>query len=511
MDINRLNKAIESVTYWGINKLGIGTIVAATGFGKTFIGLIAAIKFINKNPQASVRIITMSEAVENHWNSNFVHIEELCKHLEVDMIPTNNINVISINKIINNPPHDKVDLLIIDEIHKITTEDRMKIFNYVFYFEYKYILGLTATYPGSGVVKSVLNKFCPKVYNISEWETIEKSWTADFVEYNLPCYLEPEEQITYDKYSEYMRDIYATYDLGKDFLRSLEGGLKNVYDLIKACTVGCNYRANGINTYKSHYEYRDAISKYKGWSRNMDTSTSIGLQIDTYYAPNNIFKYCDDYMTYVRKRNKLINDAKCKIDTCIEIFKKFPDLKVITFAQSTEFANNLTDATNTQLGIVHTPDHDFAIGDEIITKQLKKPIAIAYHSQLKSRPVINPNTGQYYTTKKGEVKLFGLQTFKKEAIEGIKAGRYRIINTANALDEGVDIVDLQMAIITSGDRSDVRDTQRKGRAKRLDFNNPNGIVRIINLYLADTHEVSKLRDRQTNNRVVWINNVNEII
>ena len=150
--------------------------------------------------------------------------------------------------------------------------------------------------------------------------------------------------------------------------------------------------------------------------------------------------------------------------------------------------------------------------------------AVAYHSNIKSRPLMNPKTNQFFrigekylgedgqilpkhiredgsyksgiSENTGKPKLFGLSYFKKDAIEGLREGKYSFISTASSLDKGMDIVDLEVAFITGGTCNSIQQTQRGGRVKRLAFNSDKGKALIFNVYVADTRDEYKLKERQ---------------
>src|SRR5690606_23822931 len=86
-----------------------------------------------------------------------------------------------------------------------------------------------------------------------------------------------------------------------------------------------------------------------------------------------------------------------------------------------------------------------------------------------------------------------------------------VISTASALDKGLDVIDIRLAIVTSGTSNWTQHKQRGGRAKRVE-EDENIIVLIINLFIKGTKDEDWLKDRQSksNNVVYWVDSIDEI-
>jgi superfamily II DNA or RNA helicase len=97
----------------------------------------------------------------------------------------------------------------------------------------------------------------------------------------------------------------------------------------------------------------------------------------------------------------------------------------------------------------------------------------------------------------------------KDIMERYKNNEFKILLTAKALDEGLDVPDIDIGIIHSGNSSKINGKQRVGRLLRKDGTK---IPLIINLYLEGTQDEKWLinRGKEIPN-TYWITNINEIM
>lgn len=148
--------------------------------------------------------------------------------------------------------------------------------------------------------------------------------------------------------------------------------------------------------------------------------------------------------------------------------------KIITFSQSTDAVDHLTN-------LLIKDGHQ----------------AMSYHSNLDTVEI----DGVEYSGKDLKNKV-------KELYEG---GQIDILNTAKALDQGVDIEDIDMSLVCSGTSSILQAVQRTGRGIRA----KNGKRACeVNLFIRDTQSEKWLRKRQRKHpqtTLKYISNINEIV
>lgn len=479
----------ELATQHWRSSYGKGALVHPTGFGKTREGVMVLKRVLDTQPNSKVIITVPSQPIMKNWD----------KELQtVGLDKDERIDIYTFDSVITNDVKASCDLLIVDEIHKtVSTSSRLRvnIINKV-HFQYKWILGLTATYPTRREEKGVLQRFCPIIDKISDKEAIENNWISKYLEYNLGLELPEKDRELYDKRSAYIKETLDLFKGVHQALLELNGfgvPFKDDYDVLQSCYSGKRHRCYGNWEFVTPEIIRINVAHCKGWSMNIDTTIDYYTEIDRLYSPKNIYERARAFNDIVRERNDSLNDHTVKLELIMTILAKFNGYKTICFSESTSFADRIARKYN----------QDF-----------NTDTAVSYHSQIESG-YLTDETGTYITyktgVKKGQPKVFGKDYFKKVAIEGIKSGLYNVISTAKALDEGVDIVDLQLAILSSGTCNNIQQVQRGGRVKRLDFDNPNGVVYIINLYFRNTRDEQKLKQRQKESyNVIWVEGLEDI-
>jgi superfamily II DNA or RNA helicase len=122
---------------------------------------------------------------------------------------------------------------------------------------------------------------------------------------------------------------------------------------------------------------------------------------------------------------------------------------------------------------------------------------------------------------KGCKKLGGTK-LKADAIKRFADNRtkIRVINTAKALDQGFNVEDIELAIITSSSTNPTQHIQRVGRAvrKHIYKNGQKKRPIVVNIYIKDSQDEKWLKQRQTdpktgkpiNSKVTWIKSIDEI-
>ena len=214
------------------------------------------------------------------------------------------------------------------------------------------------------------------------------------------------------------------------------------------------------------------------------------------YHPDRIVGYAVQARKIVASRQNYIYNHPLKTQAVIDIYHQLK-MKTISFAQTKEVAITLQDT----------------IGDK----------AVSYYSNMNSQPVMvqqqkiykreisrqkfiakNPDiefelkneSGKFIVLWKKQ-KFIGEKELKKEALRKISDNRYKIdfISSVKALNEGIDIPDLELALIHSRDSTTRNAIQRAGRVARLfiykDGSNKKPII--VNIYLKNTKDEDWLK------------------
>jgi superfamily II DNA or RNA helicase len=98
---------------------------------------------------------------------------------------------------------------------------------------------------------------------------------------------------------------------------------------------------------------------------------------------------------------------------------------------------------------------------------------------------------------------------KQKVINDFEDGKFKVLCTAKALDEGFNVEGIEMAIICSGTSKLRNRIQRMGRTLRF---KPGKVARVINLYIKDSQEESWLRKSQKGEgNIEWIDSIDQIL
>lgn len=184
-----------------------GTILGATGFGKTRVGLRAIKWFLFKNPGAVVMVIVPTTYLKTQW-------EGLLK--EWDLLT---VKVWVINSVIKN--EHVVDFLLIDEIHILGAAEFFQAFQKI---DYKIIMGLTATIERLDGKEELIKRFTPICEEISLKECIENKWLAPFREYKVLLDVDLTE---YKKMTEEFIGHFSFFNYDFDTAMSMLGNIIN--------------------------------------------------------------------------------------------------------------------------------------------------------------------------------------------------------------------------------------------------------------------------------------------
>ena len=312
--------------------------------------------------------------------------------------------------------------------------------------------------------------------------------------------LSDEDKIGYIKFSEPISETLRLFkNCHKLFKLQEEIYLfKDEYDLIQSCYSGKKISKGYIKA----YIIREQLASKMGWSKKLDLSTSQGKALEDYWNPVNLEIRTKTFVNFVRKRTEIIHNNTIKLNAVLDIYNKFPN-KTICFNESIDFAERIKDSIRFTLNMS----------------------AICYHSKIISSSLIDPNTNQYYLymsgAKVGEPKMFGKKAILDDMLKGMINGKYNFLSTARALDEGIDIPNLEQIITTAGSANPIQYSQRSARAKTIDCYNPSKIARIINLYFDDFQsegETIRCRDKQklrlrqkfSNSNVNWVNSLDDV-
>lgn len=292
--MTRTERQQEAIKYW-IKAKGKGTIEGCTGVGKTRIGLMTIKALLKKYPQFRVLVVVPTVALKEQWQ---VQLD--------DWGFTFNSEVQVINTVIKHKWN--CDLLIIDECHRVNSNDFSQIFSCV---KYKLILGLTATFERLDGKHIIMQKYCPIVDKISFMEALANGWVSDYKEYVVLIDVD-----NIDEYKEYNKEWLEHFEF---FQFKFELAMSLI----------------GKDGWKAMLKLRDEM--YKG--NDPEVKKKV-LQNINYHSAG--------FIRTLTKRKAFINNHPKKIEIAKKIIEARSNKKIITFS------NNVKMAEAIRIGDVYT-------------------------------------------------------------------------------------------------------------------------------------------------------------
>ena len=272
---------------WVKNKCN-GTIVASTGFGKTRVGLNCIKTVLKKYPNIKVIVIVPTTALKEQW-WGLLDLNGLSLNCEVLVINT------AIKGLY------KCDIMVIDEIHRVAADTLKHVFETV---NYKYILGLTATFERLDGKHELLKKYCPVIDEITLAESKFQGWISDYKEY----------QVILDV------DDIATYkEMNRKFTESFEF-FNFDWNKVMSCL--------GPKGFMYRSQLRDEMCP-----NGTDEQRKAVFKQITYHATQ--------FMRTIQARKAFINNHPKKLEIARKIIEARPSSKIITFSNNIKMAESI--------------------------------------------------------------------------------------------------------------------------------------------------------------------------
>lgn len=279
--MTRNERQLESIKKW-IKANGKATIVAATGVGKTYIALQVIKKLTTKYKDFHTIVVVPTDALKKQWE-NLIEEWEL-PNVEVKVM-------MGASK-----QHLQCDLLTIDEAHRINSET---LSNVLVNTEYKFILGLTATFERLDGRHEILAKYAPVCDTITMQDALLNGWVSRYKDYVV--LIDVPDIDTYREYNSEFTKHFEFFGYRFDLIMSLLGP------------------KGFINRAK----YRDEICKDPAMSKE------VFKQI-TYHATA--------FMRCLQARKKFVYNHPEKLRIAQEIINRRPNSKIITFSANVAMA-----------------------------------------------------------------------------------------------------------------------------------------------------------------------------
>lgn len=444
-----------------------GIIEAVPGFGKTYI-LVLAIRFMNnKYPDRDAIVVVPSTKLYEDW----VGTKEQEGHLKVFNLI--NVKVFIVNTFVKYQ-HWKCDLLGLDECHKYANEETKLFSTVLSIVECKYILAMSATLEEKH--KRFFEQFnIPVVDTIGVIEAQKAGYVASSKVYNLGIPLSPEDEKFNDDINKKFKWYFALFQH--------ELGLVLACNSPKGKLMGVKLKDGSYltkRTGKDWIEYLSRLNKFDG-------------NPDHLFSPTNIAKNAAQCMNIIQKRKMKWQNMPSKLEVAVKILERF-NVKTIVFSETAAFADKLV-------------------------KKVPK-IAVAYHTRLSTLAVkgdesieVTEGREESANLKLQGYTIIGQKKRKDEALRRFLDPKdpIRALSTVRAMDEGVDIPNITLALKLAYNSTKRQTMQRDGRAGRKDYDNLEKVAIVINLYMIGTQEENWMKESQKGlGNVLYVTSIDDI-
>jgi superfamily II DNA or RNA helicase len=192
LDIKRYNRQLDVLRKW-IAMDRMGTFLAVTGFGKTFVGILS-IKHIRKFfGEEPVIVVVPTLYLKQQWEEKLLENE------------LSNVQVYTVQS----RPEGQCKLLILDEIHRYTGDEFHKVFDSI---DYQFILGLSATIDQSDEKMNIIHSHAPIIDTITTQEALDNEWISEFTIYCLPVHINEKERREMDRLNMQFNKFFSDFD-----------------------------------------------------------------------------------------------------------------------------------------------------------------------------------------------------------------------------------------------------------------------------------------------------------
>jgi len=339
----------------------------------------------------------------------------------------------------------RVSLLLLDEYHRYFADTFKRIFDCV---KYDFILGLTATLERNDGKHLILQEKCPIIHRITLNEAKVKGFVSDFKVYNLGIDFTEENRIQYNFIEDSFNKNFAIF--GKDF------------ELMRNCAFGKVVYDN-IYDYSEEFITRTRINgKYESIRRDKNGKPYILVKWYKVFAKRTgvdeelVKNAAHVVWQKIAQRKEMLYFAQEKLTVGKAILLAY-NVPSITFSERVDYIDTLTNLVGSN--------------------------ARSYHSKIPLKQ-------------------------RRQILQDFRDSKFLFLNTGKAVEEGMDLPDLELALTFSGTSIQRQFIQRTGRALRKQEDK---VAKIINLYMKDTQDQAWCRQRTKGMNVQWINNLNEII
>ena len=276
---SRTRRQQKIVSQWESDEIGqAGTVQACTGFGKTWVALMSLKRAQEYGWGSDFLVVVPTRYLKEQW-------EEDLDEWEIDA------TVEVINTVVKS--RWSVDILILDEIHRYASEIFGTVFSRV---EYESILGLTATLPSDEKYDHI-RQLCPVFDKVTLAEAQQEGWVSDFLVYNLPVELSPEERAHYEELNSKYHSHFSTFNHNFNWAMSCLKNKDAARDYAKK--KGFDYQT----VRKDATQFIRNVQERKKFLYNLDTKMDVAEKIlSKFQRMSLVFSQTKDAASAIAKR-----------------------------------------------------------------------------------------------------------------------------------------------------------------------------------------------------------------
>ena len=283
--ISRDERQAQAIKAWA-KANGRATIVAATGIGKTFIAMRIIDKLKHSNPNLHTIVLVPTTTLQEQWISE---LDERGLLLNTEVFV-----MMGASK-----KHYVCDLLVLDECHRVNSEVlSANLVN----TQFRYILGLTATFERLDGRHEILAKYAPVCDTITMEDALFNGWVAKYKDYVVV--IDVHDIDTYNSYNSEFNKAYEFFNWNFDKAMSMVGK----------------------DSFKNRWEYAKELAP-NNYEHQKEMFKSI-----TYYATS--------FMRNMQNRKKFVQNHPKKLEVAQEIIKWRNDKKIVTFSANVKMAES---------------------------------------------------------------------------------------------------------------------------------------------------------------------------
>lgn len=327
LDPERYERQREAALRWWANGKN-GTVMGATGFGKSVVALLIAKGLLDKYgiPQSDdllLLVVVPTVVLQEKWTQDFKDwgLEDVAKAVVVNTVVTTGWLF----------DQGKIMLKVLDEIHLYTGQ----VFCQALGIDSEMSLGLTATLPSDDEKKVFLNATIPVVDEITLKECMDNGWVSPLDVINVPCPFNEEED-----------QIYI--ELDKTFSKAM----------------GC---------------WEGDFDALYSWSRNMNKvhaqASKIGMQ------SGSLIGITKQGVIAHRARTSMLYSSRSKIEAAAELLAGLPVISTLIFSQTKAVSEEVARIINERTGQETRHYHSTARGHGLSSPKYKTWVLERFREQ----------------------------------------------------------------------------------------------------------------------------------